>query len=698
MLPLFARKAAICFCWSLFLAIPAAAFAQTNYYGAEGTEYAIVGSLLGDQVYPDAALNANGGFVVWQDNATDGSGWGVSAARLDGTLSESGGSFRVNVTGTNDQEHARVALLNNGGAVFVWQGGLEGVNQHIYARFLNASNTWLTGDVSVSAPATNIFYSYTTNVTTIITTNQHTHPITYTTNTITTVVTTTNIVPASLQINPAVAVLTNGNIIVVWSSFNQAGATSMQDVYGQMLSSNGTAIGTNFLINQFTAYNQRNPAVAALNNGGFIVAWVSEQERVVGVTNSADSSASSLVRPSVDIYGRLYAVSGNNVVPSTGEFLINNDFNPCSSPAIATASDGSYMVTWCAMDMSNSNNGWDIYARSFTGASGGAVIRVNTYLYGDQYVPRISAIGGDYLIVWTSLGQDGSREGVYGQFVHEDGSLVNNEFRVNTTTVSEQMHPVVASDGAEQFLVVWTSFVGSPYNFDLYAQRYVNGAAVLLPMAAPFVWAPFVLDSSNVYQPQLIVSWPPLQGLPVADYEVYVDGGSSPMAVTTNNVWTMTATNGLTADSTHSFALDYVTTDGRRSPISPSATGTTWEDCDYYGIPCQWMEEYYGNNIANWPAATTPVASGGPTLLQIFMSGGNPTNSATWLQQTLTKTSQGMYLSWNTQPGLTYQVQTTTDFSSWSNLGAPRFAAGTSDSIFVGNGTAGYYRVQLLRQ
>ena len=41
------------------------------------------------------------------------------------------------------------------------------------------------------------------------------------------------------------------------------------------------------------------------------------------------------------------------------------------------------------------------------------------------------------------------------------------------------------------------------------------------------------------------------------------------MAVTTSNVWMMTAANGLTAGSTHSFQVDYVTTDGRQSPISP---------------------------------------------------------------------------------------------------------------------------------
>ena len=138
-----ARRAAICLCWGLFLGIPASVFGQTNYYARNGTEYAVVGSLPGDQVFPDAAVTANGGFVVWQDNATDGSGWGVSARRLDGTLSGTLSTFRVNAQGTNDQENARVALLKNGGAVFVWQGGAPGY-QHIYARFLDSANTWLT--------------------------------------------------------------------------------------------------------------------------------------------------------------------------------------------------------------------------------------------------------------------------------------------------------------------------------------------------------------------------------------------------------------------------------------------------------------------------------------------------------------------------------------------------------------------------
>ena len=97
---LFARRVAIC----LLLGVVPRGFllpflAQTNYYSKNGTEYAMVGSLPGDQVFPDAAVTPAGGFVVWQDNITDGSGWGISARRLDSTLSGTLGTFRVNSRG-----------------------------------------------------------------------------------------------------------------------------------------------------------------------------------------------------------------------------------------------------------------------------------------------------------------------------------------------------------------------------------------------------------------------------------------------------------------------------------------------------------------------------------------------------------------------------------------------------------------------
>ena len=661
-LPARIQNLTVCLCWALAFMLVSTASAQTNYYAANGTEYAVIGSLPGDQVFPDAAISPTGGFVVWQDNITDGDGWGISAMRLTPNLSADPTWYhRVNIQGANDQENPRVAMLKNGGAAFVWQGGQSGF-EHIYTRFLTPTNTFLTTNDILVNDFTNHF-----------------------------------------QVHPAIAVLNNSNVVVVWASYNQYSSNSMWDVYGQVFDSTGVKIGGNFLVNQFTTYNQRSPAVTALAGGGFVVAWVSEQERVVSPdlgANTTAGSASSIITPTVDIYARIY---NGNAVAQTDELLVNTDNNPCSQPALAAGADGGFLLAWAGRSTSNVTNSWDVYARLFSSSGvGGTVTCVNTRLYGDQYSPRVAAIGLDYLVVWTSMGQDGSREGVYGQFVHNDGSKVGTEFLVNTTTISQQKQPAVASDGVGRFLALWTSFTGSPYNFDLYAQRYANVSAVLPAVSAPYVWAPFV-TSNNVYQPRLAVSWTPLQGLSISNYEVYVDGSTTPMATVVTNQWTMTAANGLATNSTHSFQVDYVVTDGRRSPISDSASGTTWGGKNWGGIPYEWMAAYFGGYVNGvyrtnyWMLPTTVLTAGGPTLYSVFLSGGDPFDSTTWLQTQLNNTQQGLFLNWNTQAGATYQVQVTADFKSWTNVGNPRFAAGTTDSYRVGGSSAGYYRVVLLR-
>jgi hypothetical protein len=119
-------------------------------------------------------------------------------------------------------------------------------------------------------------------------------------------------------------------------------------------------------------------------------------------------------------------------------------------------------------------NGWDIWGRAFSasGSPEGAAFRINTHLYGDQYGPKIAAGPSGSLVVWTSLGQDGSREGVFGRFLAGGTQASGAEFQVNTTWISQQMHPAVAWNGVDHFLVVWTSFVGAS-GFDLYGQAYI---------------------------------------------------------------------------------------------------------------------------------------------------------------------------------------------------------------------------------
>lgn len=599
--------------------------AQGNYI-VEGGEYNVGGMLPGEQMYPAVSLKTTGGYLVWQDNITDGAGLGISARKLDGTLSGVMSPFRVNAQGAYDQERPAVSMLNDGGAMFVWQGGRQGF-QHIYGRLLSSGGTWLTNDFSVST-ATNVY-----------------------------------------QLEPAVTTLVGGNVVVAWSSFNQVFSNSLRDVYFQQFTPTGAKVGSETRVNQAVTYNQRAPAISRLSDGRFVVVWISEQQRFEN---------------SVDVVARIY---DSSAAPVTGEFMINLNTNVCANPSVAPSSDGGFAVTWMERDLVTRSNSWDVFSRTYnSGGTGGDTRRVNTQVLGDQFGPKISSLGTDYLIVWTSLGQDGSREGVYGQFIRGDGTPFGGEFRANTTTVSQQMHPAVASDGAGQFLAVWTSYTGGASTFDLFAQRYYNTNAALAAPGAPLV----TVLSSNA----LSVTWPPVQGLGVASYEVYADGGVAPGAIVTNNFWTAA---GLVPSSTHSFQLAYVLTDGRRSPLSGATTNATYSAGTHGGIPRDWVIFFFGDDSELWPSAAADSDGDGASNRQEFLAGTDPTDANSVLKQRMVQTPQGPYLNWNTQPGLIYQVQRTTNMSNWQNVGGPRFAAGYLDSLYVGGSNAGFYQIVRLR-
>ncbi len=622
----------------LIAVAPAFVSGQTTSYVPQGGEFAPAGSMPGDQINPALSLNAKGGILVWQDNVTDGSGFGISAIQLNPTFSSPLGAFRVNQQGTNDQENPQVALLAKGGAAFVWQGGVQSF-QHIYARFLSANNTFVTGDVEVNTS-----------------TNHY-------------------------QVNPVIGALTNGNAIVAWSSIGQDNADGLQGVYAQILSPTGQKQGGEFLVNEFTQFNQRAPALAVFPNGNFIIAWVSEQEHssvtlnTIVNTNAIDVGGYN----SVDIYARIFNGSGAAL---TDEFLVNTDTNISANPAVATGSDGSYVITWGEKDKANANNSWDIYARAYSSAGvGGSVQLVNSQQYGDQYAPKISSLGTEYLVVWTSLGQDGSREGVFGQFLLANGSHDGDEFRVNTTVLNSQKFQTVASDGMGRFLTVWSSYVGGVNSMDLYAQAYVN--ANQQPLTAP--GAPFVtaLDEYS-----LAASWPPVTQFNVAYYDLYVDG--SARIPVTNIMW---SSRSYAPGSTHTFQLAYVLPNGLVSPLSAVTPGTTLgADLNYDGLPDDWQALYWGTNSANWPSPNTVLAPG-VTVLKVFLWGANPNDPSTWLKQTINRTPEGWFLNWNTMPGGVYQVQTSTDLTHWTSLGAARYAVGSTDSLYLGLAGQGYYQI-----
>ena len=147
--------------------------------------------------------------------------------------------------------------------------------------------------------------------------------------------------------NPVITSLAGGNVVIVYASLNQYTATSMKDIYGQVFSPTGEKLGGEFLVNQFTAYNQRSPAVAALANGGFVVVWVSEQQRVAVGNSTPGTVFSSYSVPSVDVYARTYSASG---APAGNEIIVNAPTFACANPVVAASEDGSFAVAWAEKD------------------------------------------------------------------------------------------------------------------------------------------------------------------------------------------------------------------------------------------------------------------------------------------------------------------------------------------------------------
>ena len=60
---------------------------------------------------------------------------------------------------------------------------------------------------------------------------------------------------------------------------------------------------------------------------------------------------------------------------------------------------------------------------------------------------------GDFVVTWSSHGQDGSGWGVYAQRYNAAGVTQGGEFRVNTTTANTQGSPTVAMDADGDFVV-----------------------------------------------------------------------------------------------------------------------------------------------------------------------------------------------------------------------------------------------------
>jgi hypothetical protein len=359
------------------------------------------------------AMGADGNFVVvWRSTGQDGEGFGIFGQRYDAEAAPLGSEFQINTYTTNGQNRPAVALAPDGAFVVVWLSNTQdGANYGVFAQRYDATGAALGAEFQVN---------------------------TYTTDN---------------QSRPRVAMDAAGRFVVVWQSDSQDGDN--YGVFGQRYDRAGAALGGEFQINTYTTGSQSRPRVAMHGGGSFVVVWQSDGQ---------DGSF-------LGISARRYDAAG---APQSAEFRVNTYTTGSQGiPDVAMDAGGNFVVVWRSNGQDGSNDG--IFAQRYdaAGSPQGVEFQVNTYTTDRQYVPAVAMdAGGNFVVVWQSLTQDGNNYGIFGQRYDATGLRRGTEFRVNTYTTDSQDESAVAADAVGNFVVVWSSYLQDG-NFDgLFGQRY----------------------------------------------------------------------------------------------------------------------------------------------------------------------------------------------------------------------------------
>lgn len=114
------------------------AFAIANVQSS-GAEFRVNTFTANIQSSSSVAMDADGDFVVtWQSNVQDGSNYGIYAQRYNAAGLAQGPEFRVNTTTLGNQTTPSVAMDADGDFVVTWQSN-DGSSDGIYARRYNAA-------------------------------------------------------------------------------------------------------------------------------------------------------------------------------------------------------------------------------------------------------------------------------------------------------------------------------------------------------------------------------------------------------------------------------------------------------------------------------------------------------------------------------------------------------------------------------
>jgi hypothetical protein len=255
------------------------------------------------------------------------------------------------------------------------------------------------------------------------------------------------------KLDPTVAVDSAGNYVVTWSSYGEDG--SGWGVYAERFNSQGVAQGGQFQVNTTACGDQKDARVGMDSAGNFVIAWTGNGKNGWGV------------------YAQRYNALGQTL---GCQFEVNtNTTGDKEYVSVAMNGSGAFVITWSSNGQDGS--GWGVYAQRYSssGHAQGCEFRVNTTTIGDQMYTSVAIDAlGDFVITWSSKGQDGCGWGVYAQRYNSGGCAQGGEFLVNTTTAGDQLYSCVAMDGAGNFTITWSSNSNNGCGWGVYGQQYTS--------------------------------------------------------------------------------------------------------------------------------------------------------------------------------------------------------------------------------
>jgi hypothetical protein len=399
--------------FAVILVCPSMAVAQGD---PVGPEFRVNTYTTNNQGLASVAADGDGNFVVtWTSGpGQDGSSYGIFGQRYAGSGAPQGPEFRVNTYTTNAQYRSFAAADSSGRFVVVWEStAQDGAGRGVFGQRYDASGAALGPEFRIN---------------------------TYTTGD---------------QFGPIVAAASpSGSFVMVWHSNGQDG--SGFGVFGQRYDAGGTAQGSEFRVNTFTTGNQFYPSVAADSSDGFVVSWSSFGQDGGGY----------------GIFAQRYDGAGAPVGP---EFRVNTYTTGSQSvSALTSDASGNFVVVWASATQDGQDYG--IFGQRYgsSGAPLGPEFLVNSFTTDTQFIPAIAAdAAGNFVVVWQSDIQDGSSYGTFAQRYDGAGSPLGPEFRVNSYTTAQQAVPSISAAGASgAFVVVWQSVGQDGSSIGVFGQRY----------------------------------------------------------------------------------------------------------------------------------------------------------------------------------------------------------------------------------